>query len=77
MLYSYTLIWSETSDDTPYWLEELKEGDTRSCGPWEVCFPYQMTAQELNEYANREFCTPSVDGEEILHNYDGLEIATK
>ena len=72
MLYSYTLVFSQSKQ--PYWQEELKEGDSRSCEPWEICFPYQMDSQSLGDYANEEWCIPQVNGEEILHNFNGLKI---
>ncbi len=74
MLYSYTLVFTDPTD--PYWLEELVNGDARSCGPWEICFPQRIAnAKTLNDYANSEWAIPNLNGEEIFNNYDGIEIS--
>lgn len=72
MLYSYTLNFDNPEE--PYWFEAIVEGNTRSCGPWEVCFPSQQSTEELNEFANAEWNIPDVDGEEIFDNYNGIPI---
>ena len=75
MLISYELSWECIEHSYNFWwTENLVNGDARSAGPFELVTNRRLTAVELADYCNAQWSLPEYDGEEILENYNDIDI---